>query len=323
MVRFWGNCLMMRGARGAFVAAALVLSGCTLNTSGSGLLVDVDRHAVRSAIAETVGTTPAELQQAFDETPEVEHFNAVRVTHRLAERDGLSSDMAMRNYLQSMVTKLTRSIDTEGRDYSVVLLQNDRINAYTPGAGKIIVNEGLLAYCQTEGQVAAVLAHEVAHVVMRHPQRVRQLSLMSRVSQRFVDSITPVGLKDSMAPALKRKSLSVINGEMRDQEMMADSIGIDLMVAAGYDPKEMVGVLRQLSRYVPDLPRAVNVVSGNHPLSDERETAAFEKIRHSYPTVRGTVNTRIFARLVKPYHERRWAAVAPLEPAQAVPTASN
>lgn len=284
------------------LSAALLLGACTYNPQ-SGLL-DIDRHAMRQAIAETIGSSPAELQQAFDDSPEVEHFNAVRVTQRMAARDGLSSNRAMTRHLQAVANKLARGITTaDGRPFKVVLLRNNAINAYTPGSGTIILNEGLLGFINTEGQAAAVIAHEAAHVVMRHPQRVRQLALISRASQRFVDTITPVDLKDSMAPALKRKSLSVINGMMRDQEIEADSIGIDLMVAAGYDPREMVSVLRELGRRVPQLPARQNAIVGNHPLSSERESAAFAKIRKQYPDVSGVVNTRRFAELLRPYQQ--------------------
>jgi predicted Zn-dependent protease len=101
-----------------------------------------------------------------------------------------------------------------------------------------------------------------------------------------------------------------MNSMVRAQESEADSVGIDIMVAAGYDPRGMVEIQRQLQRYVPQMSPLANAVYGNHPLSKDREVAAQNKIKEVYPDVRGIENSKAFQRLIAKYHARRMEKLA-------------
>lgn len=296
---------LVRLSHVAFAVACLGVAGCSNQSVRAGLLPDLDGNFVPTAIAKQIGANPAEMRQAFDSSPEVEVFSATGTTNRMAKKFGVSTDLAMTRHLQAMVRRLTNVLEGDDRQYEVVLLSNHKLNAFTPGAGKILVNEGLLVYCKTEGEVAAVLAHEIAHVIMRHPQRIRQLALVSKASRRFIDTITPIDLQHSMAPLLKRKSLDTINYFRRNQEIVADGLGMDIMVAAGYDPRGMISALRSLSQLEASLQNGQKSVVGNHPPSLQRELAAAAKLRKFYSATQGIVTSATFEKLAKPYHLKR------------------
>jgi predicted Zn-dependent protease len=296
---------------GVALLAALWLAGCS-SSSQMALrsLLEAEKTSMRDNFAENIGATPQEVSRAFDSSVAVEMQAAAQITDTMVARHGISEDAEMQAYLQGMVEKLTKNIDTHGFRYKVVLLNDERINAFTPGGGTILVKEGLLSYCKSESQAAAVLAHEVAHIVMRHPNSLRRIEIAKKTGGSILNAVTPQGMKDNIGKVLRLGGRATMNGMVRAQESEADSVGIDIMVAAGYDPRGMVEIQQTLSRHVPQMSKLANAIHGNHPLSSEREIAAFKKIRESYPTFKGKRDSRSFARLVAKYHKRRPAQLA-------------
>lgn len=290
---------------------ATLLAGCTMGSQNNlRALLENEKTAFRKNFAASIGATPTEVTYAFDKSLETEKQAAALVTHKLVRQQGLSDDVEMQNYLQQMVDKLTRGLGSDNFQYKVYLLDDERVNAFTPGGGTILVKEGLVAYCDTEAQMAAVLAHEIAHIVMRHPNRMRRIEIAKKTGGSFMDSITPEGLKDNLGKLLRLGGRATLNGMVRAQEAEADSIGIDIMVAAGYDPHGMAEIQRQLRQFAPRVSKLAHTVYGNHPLSDERETAALVKINELYADVKGVRNTKKFQRLSAKYQQKRMDRLA-------------
>ncbi len=290
---------------------AILLAGCTVGSQNNlRALLENEKTAFRKNFAASIGATPTEVTYAFDKSLETEKQAAALVTHKLVRQQGLSDDVEMQKYLQQMVDKLTRGLGSDNFQYKVYLLDDERVNAFTPGGGTILVKEGLVAYCDTEAQMAAVLAHEIAHIVMRHPNRMRRIEIAKKTGGSFMDSITPEGLKDNLGKLLRLGGRATLNGMVRAQEAEADSIGIDIMVAAGYDPHGMAEIQRQLRQFAPRVSKLAHTVYGNHPLSDERETAALVKINELYPDVKGVRNTKKFQRLSAKYQQKRMDRLA-------------
>ena len=293
----------------AILLAALVLSGC----SGGGrslLALEDEKAEFRAAFARKIGASRQEVDQALISTPEQELQTANAVTQGLVTRVGNSTDIAMTRHLQGMVEHLAASVNAGDSNFKVVLLKSRQANAFTPGAGTILINEGLLQFADNEAQVAAVMAHEMAHVLMRHPQRQKQIRLASKAGSHFMDGYTPNSLADNLGRMLRLGGNATMNGMIRQQEMMADSIGIDILVKAGYDPREMTALLQKLRAIAPLRDRATNVVYGNHPLTADRVDAAANKIKRNYPDAFGVVSSPRFETLVEPYHQKRLKRLA-------------
>ena len=293
----------------AILLAALVLSGC----SGGGrslLALEDEKAEFRAAFARKIGASRQEVDQALISTPEQELQTANAVTQGLVTRVGTSTDIAMTRHLQDMVEHLASSINVGDSNFKIVLLKSRQANAFTPGAGTILINEGLLQFADNEAQVAAVMAHEMAHVLMRHPQRQKQIRLASKAGSHFMDGYTPNSLADNLGRMLRLGGNATMNGMIRQQEMMADSIGIDILVKAGYDPREMTALLQKLRAIAPLRDRATNVVYGNHPLTADRVDAAANKIKRNYPDAFGVVSSPRFETLVEPYHQKRLKRLA-------------
>jgi predicted Zn-dependent protease len=291
-------------------ATALVLAACSSGSGTSMLALEDEKAEMRAAIAQKIGTTPLEVQQALDTTPEQQQKIAAAVTERVKLRHGVSSDVAMQRHLQSVADNLAASSGSRPKSFRVILLKSNQANAYTPGAGTILINEGLLQLANSEAEVAAVMAHEMAHVLMNHPQRQKQIRLASKAGGKMMDRFTPTRLQDNIGRFLRLSGNATLNGMIRQQEMMADSIAIDMLVKAGYDPRAMVKVLYTLRGNAPQKDRLTNVVFGNHPLTIDREKAAIEKIDARFQAVSGTTSTLRFDTLARPYLLKRQKRIA-------------
>lgn len=288
------------------VALASLISGCSTHNGSLGLLTTEDTQALRTSFAKSIGSNPEEINRAFDTSQANEIMVANQATKRIVARSGTSDNQAMQVYLQTIADKLTRDHNSQSFQYRVFLLNAQQINAYTPGAGKILINEGLIAQCRTEGQAAAVLAHEIAHVMMSHPRRMRQIQVAAKVGDTFMDTITPKDAKNSLFDRfLRLTGKATLNSFLRGHEAQADSIAIDLMVEAGYDPKQMIAVQQILARYVPQMARLENNIYGNHPLSEDREDAVRQKIERYYPHTAGIVTTNTYEKVSAPYRKLR------------------
>jgi predicted Zn-dependent protease len=243
----------------AVATIALAVSGCASRNSVSYLLEQEKVH-FRTSIAKQIGATPDEMRRAFDTTPEAEEQHAKELTAMWVKKLGRSRDKAMQAYLQKIVDRLVEPLNTQDMKFQLVLVKDQQINAFTPGGGIIVVQEGLLMYCDSEGQVAAVLAHEIAHVLRHHPVKQRQIGIARKAGRSLTEAITPQSLKKSVGNLLKIGGGATVNAAIRAQEREADSIAIDILVASGYDPMEMVNVQRVFKQYAPQGSRLANML---------------------------------------------------------------
>jgi predicted Zn-dependent protease len=293
---------MQLGLRNLYLALVVSTLLAACSSGGSSLLaLEDEKAAFRAAIARKIGAPRQEIDQALITSPEQERQTASIVTEKLVRRIGLSRDRAMTAHLQRMAENLAYSVGAKDRAFRVILLRSNQANAFTPGAGTIIVNEGLLQLADNEAQVAAVMSHEMAHVLLGHPQRQKQIRLASKVGAHFMDDYTPPSLADNLGKWLRIGGSATLNGLIRQQEMMADVIAIDIMQKAGYDPREMVRLLTKLRIRLPGKDRTTNVIYGNHPLTADREKAALQKVQTRYRTATGKITSADFEKLVRPY----------------------
>ena len=216
---------------------ALAVNGCAENR----LLAQLDAGV------------PASFDSAEERVPEVavspagtSNFQRQQIIgNDLAQRAlGVmkrSDDTELEDYLNEIVTRLKATPEHGASNlfYKVYLVDSPHANAFTPGGGHIFVTTGIVTKLRTEGQMAMVLAHEMAHnrashVVKGHDGQ----SLNKRVTafgKRVFDDGLGVPWLSSGVKALADTSLSSYT---RAQEEEADRLGFRYFVSAGYDPRE-------------------------------------------------------------------------------------
>jgi predicted Zn-dependent protease len=124
------------------------------------------------------------------------------------------------------------------------LLRSSQVNAFCLPGGKVVVYTGILPVCETEAGLATVMGHEIGHALAHHgAERMAQQKMVA------IGSAAVAGSLDTNDPRKRAAILGVLGvGSQlgillpfsRDHESEADHIGLLLMAAAGYDPREAV-----------------------------------------------------------------------------------
>ncbi len=154
-------------------------------------------------------------------------------------------DAALQAYVDKVGKRLAKASEFPDLPYEFTVINNGELNAWALPGGKIAVNRGLLLVMEDEAQLAAVLAHEISHVTRRHAMRMRKKSQTVGV----IGAVAGLAI-GSKAPqysdlAMKGAGLAVYGTQAnysRDHELQADSVGMKLMSAAGYDPMAAVEI---------------------------------------------------------------------------------
>jgi Zn-dependent protease with chaperone function len=146
--------------------------------------------------------------------------------------------------------------------YHAALLDSDEINAFATPGGHIFVTRGLVSSAASEDALAAVIAHEIAHIQMRHSvkaiatSRIAQAIMAGGGSalEQAAETANAIGLDLSVVADIFDESTGemvsslVNNGYAQVQEFNADYTAITLLAAAGYNPQGLIDMLRELEK---------------------------------------------------------------------------
>lgn len=128
-----------------------------------------------------------------------------------------------------------------------LLADSKTINAFALPGGQIFITLGLLNELQTEAQLAGVLAHEMGHVIERHSA---QQMASGQLGQILTVAVGTLGSGDNAGSGAYQIA-AVVNQALqlsysREDELQADTWGLKLMAASGFDPRAMIQVMKVL-----------------------------------------------------------------------------
>jgi predicted Zn-dependent protease len=158
--------------------------------------------------------------------------------------------------------------------YHVALLDSPEINAFATPGGHIFVSRGLLLCANSEDALAAVIAHEIAHVQLHHSIEVLHENRQKEAQKKFGSSMADAAMPDSLSEmtALFNESVdglvsAMMNGYSQSQEYDADVLALSLLASAGYFPSSMLDMLNTLDEKLPSQPGGFNTT---HPAPKNR-----------------------------------------------------
>ena len=159
--------------------------------------------------------------------------------------------------------------------YHFALLDSPEINAFACPGGIILITKGMLSSVKSEDELAAVLAHEIAHIIHRDGIGAIQSSRWSEaVLVIGSNAAKEFGPKDTAKlVTLFEGSIDdvvktlVVNGYGRQQEKDADTAALGYLAAAGYDPQGLTGYLSRLDQAGKG---SKGGIMKTHPGTDER-----------------------------------------------------
>ena len=163
-------------------------------------------------------------------------------------------DAAINNYVQCVADAITRlpQVQKNSRDWEVVVFDEPTVNAFALPGGRIGVYKGLLMVATTADQLAAVMGHEVGHVLANHGnERVSQnLAIGQSLSllENWMSANNTAYRQQAMSLLGLGSKFGVLMPFSRLHESEADEIGQILMAKAGFDPRQSVTLWQNMGK---------------------------------------------------------------------------
>lgn len=151
---------------------------------------------------------------------------------------------ATERYLDEVLAKLAPASDAPTQTFRVTILNSPIVNAFALPSGDLYVTRGLLALANDTAEVAAVMAHEIAHVTARHALQRAEVERRSDV----ISKAAVVIVNQDKSRSFQSYAQSTLASFSRQQEYEADEIGVRTIAKAGYDPFGASRFLEALGR---------------------------------------------------------------------------
>lgn len=258
-------------------------------------------------------------------SPDEERRYGSRMLYEMRRVDLVLEDALVADYVHALGYRLVALSERPEQEFTFFVVRSNDINAFAAPGGFVGLNVGLMHTAESESEVAAVLAHEVAHVTQRH---------LVRAYESMQKATLPIALAMIGAVLASRNSsgdgteAAVIGGMgllqqqainfTRHNEYEADRIGIFTLAKAGFDPEAMAGFFARMGRATRSNSSAeVPEFLRTHPVTTSRITEAknrVEAIRRDPPVVDHSAANEARFRLMR---ERAHVLTA-VEPARLV-----
>jgi predicted Zn-dependent protease len=258
--------MMLPGMRQLLVIGLLaMLAGCS-SVLGPGVQV-----------TETNGQMAPLVSDIGD--PEDDIIGARENPKIIASYGGIYSDRPAEIMLAQIVGKLLAAADQPNAKFTVTILDSPIVNAFALPGGYVYVTRGILALANDQSELAAVLAHEISHVILKHAQarsnRIKTTALVDKV-------VTGVFGADPKTDQSSNKAQLSLAAFSQAQELAADKEGIMIAGKAGFDPHaaaRFLGAMGRFAQYTQgDVDQGADFLS-SHPSTPDRIQKATEIAR--------------------------------------------
>jgi predicted Zn-dependent protease len=201
------------------------------------------------------------------------------VMRGLRDSGAVMEDPEVNEYLQSLGLRLSSLAHDGNRDFNFFMVRDNAINAFALPGGFVGIHSGLLLETNRESELAAVLAHEVAHVTQRHiarglenQSRTNLVSTAAMLAAILIGAMAGGSSDATMGAVTAAQSLAVQSqiNFTRENEYEADRVGIGLLHTAGFDPTSMASFFDTMGRRTQLGPDRVPELLRTHPVTSAR-----------------------------------------------------
>jgi predicted Zn-dependent protease len=211
---------------------------------------------------------------------------------------GAVADPRLQAYVNEIGQRLAKQSHRADLQWTFTVLDSPQVNAFALPGGFIYVTRGLMAYMDSEADLAGVVGHEIGHVTARHSaQRAtrQQRAGLGVLAATVLGVLLVAGGVGGAADAAQQVSSGIAAGSIasysREQELQADQLGAEYLARVGLNPRNMVdviGVLRDQERFAADNAREQGRAAApgpgwlaSHP-SNEQRLAQITRIAQNY-----------------------------------------
>jgi predicted Zn-dependent protease len=245
---------------------ALALVGC-----GSKTINPVTGQQERSVMSEE-----AEIREGAKAHQEV-----------LQEYSVLKNERVQK-YVNDVGQRLAKLSHRANLKWTFTVLDSPEINAFALPGGYVYITRGIMAYLDSEADMAGVIGHEIGHVTARHgaqratrQQDAALVGLLGGVLGAVLDAKGGGGIGQQIGEVAGMAAAGRVAKYGREQELQADGLGAEYLSRVNYDPRNMIDVIRVLKdqeRFAADVARAEgrpvpeggNSWLASHPSNDQR-----------------------------------------------------
>ena len=247
----------------------------------------------------TADLPPIDEQPDFKALPDEQRlWNRSREEQAKLDRSGyLYDDPELAAYVNDVARKLVpEQVRSQGITIEIRILKNPLLNAFAYPNGVIYVHTGILVKMENEAQLAALLGHEMSHTIHRHAvESYRNVQNTRAVLAAAQIAVAPFGAYGSLAGMVGvLGATAAVSGYSRSRESEADATGLELMVAAGYDPREAPRLFKHLKKDLEEQKIAEPFFFGSHPRLQERIDNTNFLLETTYSGVRGFTGVNTF-----------------------------
>lgn len=208
------------------------------------------KHNIEPGRIESVKkTAKAFRKSAQDITEKEERFIGRAAAAQILARFPPLADEALNRYVQAVAQAVAMASDRPdiSKGYHAQVLDTDQVNALSAPGGYLFVTKGLLRRLDGEDQLAAVLAHEIAHVARKHGLRAIKTSRLTSAFQILGSEAVKTYSKKDLAQLADAfggavddvVKTAVVTGYGREYELEADRFGAEYASRANYDPQAL------------------------------------------------------------------------------------
>lgn len=213
----------------------------------------------------------------------------------------LVQDPEVSHYVEGLVSRLVRAIPPQPFTFRTGVILHPSLNAFAVPGGYVYVFTGLIMNLNNEGELAGVMAHELAHVTQRHvASRLERAQVVSIASLLLaVAGIAAGGAGGgALAVGAMGAGQSAMLNYSRIDENEADHIGLQYLMAAGYPPQNMAGGFKVLRQKSWMSGTSVPAYLSTHPDIGDRINGIMARVTGMQSSLRNrTVDNRRFMRV--------------------------
>ena len=174
----------------------------------------------------------------------------------------ISNKPVQNSYVECVARSITAQVPATvfSGQWEVVVFDDEQVNAFALPGGKIGVYTGLLEVAKNQHQLAAVIGHEVGHVIAEHGNERMSQSTLINLGTQAVGQVLAANEVAQSGPIMAAIGLGMQVGVQlpfsRTHESEADVIGLELMAKSGFNPRQSVDLWQNMDK----------ASSGNRPL---------------------------------------------------------
>ena len=215
----------------------------------------------------------------------------------------ISKDKATVDFVHCVANAITANVEKAAHqgEWEVVVFDSEQVNAFALPGGKIGVYTGILEVTENQDQLAAIIGHEVGHVLERHSNERLSANKLSNVGLAVAAIALGSSHVDNKALWVAGLGIGVQYGLImpysRSHESEADIVGQDLMARSGFEPQASVQLWMNMAKLNKDAPPEF---MSTHPSNETRIKQLSEHLVISQPYYLAEKNSDNIPKCIKP-----------------------